>query len=454
MKNPSSQDVGSLTVNDITRINPISVSKIVTPNTTEEIASAIKMHDGPISIGGGRYSMGGQTATEDALQIDMRSFNHVYPPEGKTIRVQTGATWRQIQEVIDGYDLSVKIMQSYANFTVGGALSVNAHGRYIGHGPIVSSVISIQIVLADGSIVTANREENRDLFFAAIGGYGGVGVITEAILSLDDNTKIETETETMNVADYPAFFHKNIKGAEDVIFHNADLYPNQFDTVRTATFRTTNDELTNTNRLQPKHDYSYYRWNRLGAWIISEWPMGKLLKERIIDSRVYPSGSNVVWRNFEASYDVAELEPASRETTTYVLQEYFIPVGQIDLFIPRLRHILQTHRVNVLNISIRHAKADPDTYLSWARSDVFAFVMYYKQHTDKASREKVGMWTRELIDAAISVGGAYYLPYQILATDDQFHASYPRAKEYFALKQKLDPQNKFRNKLWDRYYAK
>jgi FAD/FMN-containing dehydrogenase len=60
--------------------------------------------------------------------------------------------------------------------------------------------------------------------------------------------------------------------------------------------------------------------------------------------------------------------------------------------------------------------------------------------------------TRELIDQAISEGGAYYLPYQILATKEQFHAAYPRATEFIKLKGRVDPHNKFRNRLLDAYY--
>ena len=63
------------------------------------------------------------------------------------------------------------------------------------------------------------------------------------------------------------------------------------------------------------------------------------------------------------------------------------------------------------------------------------------------------MWTRELIDAALSVGGAYYLPYQPHGTPEQFHAAYPRSRELFALKAKVDPQFRLRNVLWDKYYA-
>jgi len=57
-----------------------------------------------------------------------------------------------------------------------------------------------------------------------------------------------------------------------------------------------------------------------------------------------------------------------------------------------------------------------------------------------------------LIDVALSVGGSYYLPYQIHASDAQFFRAYPRAREYFALKRRLDPTNKFRNELLNKYY--
>ena len=129
-------------VNDVTQLNPITVSEVIVPTTTEEIVEAVTQHPGPIAVGGGRYSMGGQTATENALHIDMRQFNHIldFYPARKLITVQAGTRWRQIQEHIDPADLSVKIMQTYADFTVGGSVSVNVHGRYVGLGPLVRSI--------------------------------------------------------------------------------------------------------------------------------------------------------------------------------------------------------------------------------------------------------------------------------------------------------------------------
>ena len=56
-----------------------------------------------------------------------------------------------------------------------------------------------------------------------------------------------------------------------------------------------------------------------------------------------------------------------------------------------------------------------------------------------------------MIAAALSLDGSYYLPYQLHATRDQFARAYPNATRFFVLKDKFDPHNQFRNKLWDKY---
>ena len=440
-----------VTVNDVTQINPIAVQRIIVPKTVEEIVNAVKTHPGPISIGGGRFSMGGQTATEQALQIDMRQFDKVvgFSKEKREITVQPGITWRKIQEFIDPHDLSLKIMQTYANFTVGGSLSVNVHGRYIGQGPLVYSVKSIKVVLPNGTLITASPTEHKDIFYGAIGGYGGLGVIVEATLSLADNVKVERQSTVMPVSAYKDYFFKNVRDNANVVFHNADIYPDAYNSLRATSYVQTGREVTVSDRLKPL-DQNYWL-DRGTYWTISEAPFGKAFRQYMIDPVLF-HGDRVEWRNYEASYDVRELEPSSRKDSTYVLQEYFVPADKLDQFVPRMAEILNRHKVNVINISIRHAKQDPGTLLAWAKSEVFAYVLYYKQGTSDAARKTVGIWTRELIDAAIFFGGAYYLPYQIHATDKQFHAAYPHADAFFALKKKVDPDYKFRNKLWDAYY--
>jgi FAD/FMN-containing dehydrogenase len=438
-------------VNDITQLNPIPVAQVIEPTTTDEIVAAVRTHAGPISIGGGRYSMGGQTATPGALQIDMRHFNRVlvFDSVGKTITVQAGIRWRQIQERIDHANLAVKIMQTYANFTVGGSLSVNSHGRYVGLGPLIRSVRSIQVVLADGTIVDASPTVRPDVFYGVIGGYGGIGVITQATLDLADDQRVARQNVRMPIARYHAWFNQHVRDSAGVIFHNADIYPPSYTQVNAVSYVATDAPVTVPDRLQPR-DQSY-ALDRFVYSVISEWPFGKQIRQYVIDPLIF-RGKRVTWRNYEASYDVAELEPSSRTTSTYVLQEYFVPVERFDEFVPKMRAVFQHRHVNVINVSIRHARPDPGSLLAWAPREVFAFVVYYKQGTDIAARKAVGVWTRELTDSVLSVGGSYYLPYQPHATEAQFLRAYPRAPEFFALKHRLDPTSKFRNTLWDTYY--
>ena len=146
-----------------------------------------------------------------------------------------------------------------------------------------------------------------------------------------------------------------------------------------------------------------------------------------------------------------ELEPSSRKSDTYVLQEYFIPTNNINVFIPKMKAIYDKYNVNVINISLRHAFPDDESYLSWAKEEVFAFVVYYKQGTDNKSKKIVHDWTNEMTEAILSVNGSWYLPYQPHASISQFKKGYPNAEKYFNLKAKLDTANRFNNQLLDKY---
>jgi FAD/FMN-containing dehydrogenase/uncharacterized membrane protein YhaH (DUF805 family)/SAM-dependent methyltransferase len=452
VRTPTTTPGGATIVNDVTQLNPVPVFAVVTPTTVEELQEVLRRSDTPVSIGGGHFSMGGQTASPGSVHVDMRALSGVVwlRPLEKRIRVQAGIRWCDVQRFLDAHGLAVKTMQTYANFTVGGALSVNAHGRYVGLGPLVLSVRAIDLILADGSRVAASPTENADLFYGAIGGYGGLGIIVEAELDLAENARVARSSTVLARKAYFEHFKQRVRANPKAVFHNADLYPPHFERCRAVTWTETDEPVTVPARLmrvEPSH-----RLYRYIAWAMSETPFGRWRREHIFDPLAF-LGRPIHWRNYEAGYDVAELEPSSRARATYVLQEYFVPVARFDEFVPRMAEIFQRHDVNVLNVSVRHAFTDAGTLLAWASEEVFAFVVYYKQGTDEASKGSVAVWTRELIDAAIACGGRYYLPYQPHATPAQLHAAYPRMRELFARKKERDPNFRFRNVLWDKYYA-
>ena len=440
-----------LIINEVTQLHPVKVAEIVVPTTIAELQEIIKNTTQSISIGGGRFSMGGQTASAGSTHIDMRKLNKIieFSAEQKTIKVEAGIRWCDIQKFIDSHNLSLKIMQTYANFTVGGSLSVNCHGRYIGLGAVILSVKSLEIIFANGDMMQCSSTKNSEMFYACIGCYNAIAVIATVEFDLADNIPLKRIFSKMKTADYKKYFSENIKNNENIVFHNADLYPPTYKNARAVSWIKTDEKPTVKTRLMPLA--SSYPFERYFIGAFSRSNFGKWRRENIIDPLLYMS-KKIHWRNYEAGYDVAELEPESRKNSTYVLQEYFIPVDKFDEFSDLMSEIFLRHKVNVINISIRHAEKDLGSLLAWASTEVFAFVVWYKQYTNDSEKNKVAVWTRELIDASLSLNGSYYLPYQAHATPKQFHQAYPNANQLMELKSKLDPTFKFKNVIWNTYY--
>jgi len=116
-----------------------------------------------------------------------------------------------------------------------------------------------------------------------------------------------------------------------------------------------------------------------------------------------------------------------------------------------MRVVFEKYQVDVINVSLRFAEKDPGSLLAWSRGDTFSFVIFYKEGTNLEKIATVKRWTNELVDAALELGGTYYLPYQICATKEQFLKAYPKARDYFFLKKQVDPKGRFMNKLFEAY---
>lgn len=442
----------TLTVANVTGLFSVRVARVETPRSTEAVAQALRAWHGPVAVGGGRYSMGGQVAAAGGLHLDMRAMNALrwLRPAQRTVRVQAGMRWRDLQDQLDPLGLAVKTMQSYSNFTVGGSVSVNVHGRYVGHGPIAHTVRALQIVLADGQVVEASPTERAELFRAAIGGYGAVGVITEVELDLADNLRIAREVRDVPLAEYAAFFEREVLADPKAVLHNADLLPPYFDAPVAITWRQVpaDTPLTEPARLVPRGQT--YALERQLIRAVTELPGGSTVQRRLLHPLLTRPRA-VTWLNHQASLDVAQLEPASRTRATYVLQEYFVPPAQLAPFVRAMGEVLRRHRVQALNVSIRHAPADRVSLLPWARETVFSLVLYHRQGTDAAALEAVSRWTRELVEQVLAAGGRWYLPYQPHATPAQFERGYPEAVALRRIKRAVDPEGRLTNELWRRY---
>jgi FAD/FMN-containing dehydrogenase len=132
-----------------------------------------------LAIRGGGHNGGGLGIADDALVIDLSGMNGIrVDPEERTVRVEGGARWGDVDHVSHAFGLAVPTgiisTTGVAGLTLGGG-----HG-YLSreYGLTIDNLLEADVVLADGSLVKASEEENEDLFWAIRGGGGNFGVIT------------------------------------------------------------------------------------------------------------------------------------------------------------------------------------------------------------------------------------------------------------------------------------
>lgn len=132
-----------------------------------------------LSIRGGGHNAGGLGVADDALVIDMSNMKNVrVDPASREIRAGGGATWGDVDHASHPFGLATP--SGIISTTGVGGLTL---GGGIGHlsrqfGLSIDNLLSVDMVLADGSFVTASEDANSDLFWAVRGGGGNFGVVT------------------------------------------------------------------------------------------------------------------------------------------------------------------------------------------------------------------------------------------------------------------------------------
>ena len=132
-----------------------------------------------ISVRGGGHNVAGKAVTEGGVMIDLAPMKQIrVDPHARTITAEGGVTWGELNEAAHLHGLAttggVISTTGIAGLTLGGGIGW-IMGKY---GLAVDNLFSAEIVLASGEIVTANEEQEPDLFWAIRGGGGNFGVAT------------------------------------------------------------------------------------------------------------------------------------------------------------------------------------------------------------------------------------------------------------------------------------
>jgi FAD/FMN-containing dehydrogenase len=451
-----------LLASDVGRIAPARIARLEHVRAVEQLQAVLRdarARGLKVSIAGSRHSQGGHTYTQGGVRLDMRTFNHVLSIDtiGRTVTVESGATWDEVQRAIAPHGLAIKVMQSSNIFTVGGTLSANAHGRDLDVTQVVEVVQRFHLLLADGRIALVSRDSSPELFSLVIGGYGMYGIILDVTLRVARDELYEQQATAVDYAAFPGYFAEHIQTDTGIVLMLArpSIDPDPASFLReivVVTWRRAGAGQAGSFHLTEEahvwRDRFFLGLSRRFDWAKAlRWTLQKKIELGAGEHRV-------VSRNNAMRPPLAPLELLQYHSghDTDIIQEYYIPVESFVAFMDRFREILVAGEVNVLSSTVRYVSPNAAPALAYApRRPAFAIIQMSNVGLSDEAQARAGVVTRQLVDAALQVGGTYYLTYQLYPTADQLHRAYPNARRAFERKRFYDPGELFSSRFYEKY---
>jgi FAD/FMN-containing dehydrogenase len=131
-----------------------------------------------VAVRSGAHSVPGHSST-DGMVIDLTAMRGLeVDPERRIVRVEPGFTWGEVSERLQEFGLAIPAGDT-ATVGVGGLTTGGGIGWLARkYGLTIDSLISAEVVTADGRLLRVSAEENADLFWAIRGGGGNFGIVT------------------------------------------------------------------------------------------------------------------------------------------------------------------------------------------------------------------------------------------------------------------------------------
>lgn len=445
-------------VTDFGKLYPAKVTKVIYPTTIEEIQTIIKKaseNHQKISVAGARHSQGGQSNASSSINIDTSKFNKLISlnTKNKTVKVQSGMTWEQLQEILHPHNLSVAVMQASNIFSIGGSASVNVHGRDPFWGPMIESIKSITLINSNAEIIYADRDHNPELFKLAIGGYGLFGFIAEIELFVTNNYICEKKQTSMDYKEYPKYLKKNVLTDKNIQLHYARLNttPGKNFLKELLSFEYIAHRSPIPSTTLPKEEnikfnqyiLKIYRknWGKVTnsiRWFVEKYFTSPWEKVK------------TVTRNHAMRPYILALQDVP-EGYTDLLQEYFIPLNKFDHFVKNLRKLAIQHKIKLMNVTLRWTPINTESFLSYAQKNTVAFVIYFTTQLTEKELKNIEVFSVKLTDLCLHCQGTFYLPYQRFATKQQLLKSYPVLPLFITKKQEYDPASLFTSNWYQNY---
>ncbi|MFT4212714.1 MAG: FAD-binding oxidoreductase [Microbacterium sp.] len=155
---------------------------IVRCRDASDVSAALRWcveHGLPITVRGGGHNLAGTAVADDAVLIDTGLLRDIeFDTVAGTVTVGAGCRWGDVDRAAAPYDVAVPA--GVVSHTGVAGLTLGGGGGYLSrmYGTTVDHVESIEVVVADGRILTADRDHHPDLFWALRGAGHNYGVAT------------------------------------------------------------------------------------------------------------------------------------------------------------------------------------------------------------------------------------------------------------------------------------
>lgn len=171
-------------------MNRAVLAYVYRPTTLEGIREAFetaRTHGLKVGLRGAGRSYGDASLSAENVCLDLTRMTRIleWNPQTGIIALEPGVTLRQLWQYVVGDGWWPPVVSGTMTVSMGGALGMNFHGKNnFQAGPIGNHVLEFDLLLPTGELKTCSREQNPQLFFAAIGGFGMLGCFTRIVLQM------------------------------------------------------------------------------------------------------------------------------------------------------------------------------------------------------------------------------------------------------------------------------
>jgi xylitol oxidase len=160
-----------------------SAKELNLANTVEEVRHSVVGRSNVKALGA-RHSFNG-IADSAVEQISLKHCDQIeLDPKAKTVAVGAGVSYGQLAPYIDSRGFAVHNLASLPHISVVGACATATHGSGSQNGNLSTAVLSMEIVTADGDVLTFSRQKLGEKFLGTVVGLGALGVITKITLEV------------------------------------------------------------------------------------------------------------------------------------------------------------------------------------------------------------------------------------------------------------------------------